>query len=132
MTLYITVDQAIKVHDRMILQHGGLAGIRDLGLLTSAIEMPKSSFNGKKLHKTITEQAAAYLYHIIKNHPFFDANKRTGSFLALLFFRQNKIHSSIDFSEYEILIIGVANNLISKQGVANFFESKLKSKQKKS
>ncbi len=131
MIRYLTVDQAIKVHDRMIEQHGGLPGIRDLGLLTSAIEMAKSSFDGKKLHRTISEQGAAYLYHVIKNHPFCDGNKRTGAFLPLLFFRMNGIHFHIDPLEYEILVIGVAEGLISKKQIAQFFRKKKSSRSSK-
>lgn len=127
MTLYLTVDQAIKVHDLLIQQHGGLPGIRDIGLLTSAIEMPKSSFDGIKLHPTASEKAAAYLFHVIKNHPFCDGNKRTGSFLALLFFRMNSIRFSFDVMQYEILVIGVAENLVTKSQVAQFFDKSMKS-----
>jgi death-on-curing protein len=126
MTVYLTVDQAIKVHDLLIQQHGGLAGIRDIGLLTSAIEMPKSSFDGLKLHPTVSEKAAAYLFHIIRNHPFCDGNKRTGSFLALLFLRMNNVRFSFDIMQYEILVIGVAENLITKKQVAQFFEKNIK------
>lgn len=122
MILFLTVDQAIKVHDLLIRQHGGLPGIRDLGLLTSAIEMPKSSFDGKKLHRTLSEQAAAYLYHLVKNHPFYDGNKRTGAFLALLFFRMNRVRLSIDLRQYETLVIGVAENLMTKKHIAWFFK----------
>lgn len=126
MTVYLTVDQAIKVHDLLIKQHGGLPGIRDLGLLTSAIEMPKSSFDGRKLHPTVCEMAAAYLFHVVKNHPFCDGNKRTGAFLAVLFLRMNHIRLSFDHMQYEILVIGVAENLISKSQVAQFFEKSMK------
>ena len=122
MTRFLTVDEAIQVHDSLISQHGGLPGIRDLGLLTSAIEMARSSFDGKKLHRTLPEQAAAYLYHIIRNHPFYDGNKRTGAFLAVLFFRMNKIHLSFDLKQYEILVIGVAEALVTKRQIVKFFE----------
>jgi len=126
MITYLTVDQSIKVHDMLIKQHGGLAGISDLGLLTSAIEIPKSSFDGVKLHPTVSEMAAAYLFHLIKNHPFCDGNKRTGSFLAFLFLRLNNIHFKLDVMQYEILVIGVAENLVTKSQVAQFFEKNMR------
>lgn len=91
MIKFLPVEQVIFYHDRLIEQYGGLTGIRDIGLLLSALEMPKASISGEYLHKTIFDKAAAYLYHIVCNHPFIDGNKRTGAFSALVFLDINGV-----------------------------------------
>jgi len=121
MTDFITVEQAIKVHDRLVEQHGGLPGIRDLGLLASAIEMPKAAMFGEDLHPTIFDKAAAYLFHLVKNHPFNDGNKRTGAFVAVLFLRINGINIKVDQKNYEDLVLLTANNFANKSQISAFF-----------
>ncbi|ADI37381.1 type II toxin-antitoxin system death-on-curing family toxin [Waddlia chondrophila] len=67
---FLTVTQVIEIHDTFLQAYGGLPGIRDKGLLDSAVEMPKAMAFGEDLHKTLYDKASAYLYHIVKNHPF--------------------------------------------------------------
>ena len=76
---FLTVDQVIEIHDAFLEDYGGLPGIRDKGLLISAVEMPRASMFGEYLHKTIFDKASAYLFHIVQNHPFNDGNKKTGA-----------------------------------------------------
>jgi death-on-curing protein len=128
MTIYITVDQAIKIHDGLIKQHGGLQGIRNIGLLTSAIEMPKSAFDGQQMYPTLFDKAAAYLFYLAKNHPFFDGNKRTEAFVALLFLRMNECKFAMDEMQYELLVIGTAEGLISKAQISLFFKKSFETK----
>lgn len=128
MITYITVDQAIQVHDGLVKQHGGLQGIRDIGLLTSAMEMPKSAFDGQHMYPTLFDKAAAYLFYIAKNHPFFDGNKRTAAFVALLFLRMNDCKIILDEMQYELLVIGTAEGLISKAQISVFFKKSFESK----
>ena len=84
--IFLSYDEILEVHDDQILRYGGSNGIRDKKLLFSALAQPGISFGGQYLHETIFEMAAAYLYHIIKNHPFLDGNKRTGIVSALIFY----------------------------------------------
>ena len=86
MIKYLTIEQVIELHDEMLKRYGGLSGIRDKNLLWSAIDIPKTAMFGQEMYPSIYEKAAAYaayLYHLICNHPFNDANKRTG-YLATL------------------------------------------------
>jgi death on curing protein len=122
MIVYLTVDQAIKIHDRLIEQHGGLPGIRDLGLLASAMEMPKGSFDNYEMHPTLYDKASAYLFYLAKNHPFLDGNKRTAAFIALLFLKMNGLNIHVDQMQYELLVIGTAEGLIAKTQISHFFE----------
>ena len=87
-TSYITLEQVLAIHHDQIERYGGSHGIRDLTLLESAIERPKSSFMGEDLYPTIFDKAAALMHSILLNHPFLDGNKRTSmaSATALLYF----------------------------------------------
>ncbi len=78
----IDLDKILELHKRSLKDYGGGAGVRDMGGLDSAINRPKASFGGEDLYPTPFEKAAAIGESIIMNHPFVDANKRTG-FLAM-------------------------------------------------
>ncbi|MBN1497886.1 MAG: type II toxin-antitoxin system death-on-curing family toxin [Spirochaetes bacterium] len=88
---FITLAEVIEIHKDQIRLYGGPAGIRDINLLTSALALPKSTFNGEYLHRNIFEMAAAYAWHICRNHPFIDGNKRTALVTALVFLEFNDI-----------------------------------------
>lgn len=123
MIKFLPIEQVILYHDHLIDQYGGLKGIRDIGLLLSALEMPKASMFGEYLHKTIFDKAAAYLYHIICNHPFIDGNKRTGSFCAAVFLDINGINTDFSDKEYEKLIVEVAKGQTKKEEISFFFKN---------
>lgn len=74
---FLSFSEVEAIHTDVIANFGGSLGIRDEGLLESALAQTQASFGGEFLHPTIYEQAAAYLYHISMNHPFIDGNKRT-------------------------------------------------------
>ncbi|PIS00542.1 MAG: type II toxin-antitoxin system death-on-curing family toxin [Chlamydiae bacterium CG10_big_fil_rev_8_21_14_0_10_35_9] len=123
MISFITFQYVLEVHDKLIEEYGGKKGILNEGLLRSAIEMPKAKFNGKDLHRTIFDKTAAYLFHITKNHPFIDGNKRTASMTAMIFFASNfKGSFFLLEEEYQNLILGVAKGTVTKKEVAKFFK----------
>lgn len=128
--IFVTLHELIDDHDELIRKYGGLKGIRDIGLLASAMEMPKAGVFGKNLHPTVFDKAAAYLFHIICNHPFIDGNKRTGTITALTFLRQNRIH--IEFTEeqtsvLEELVVSTADGKVTKEEIVKFFRECYKS-----
>jgi len=92
--LFLTLAEVVDIHCNQIKLYGGLPGIRDINLLSSAIAMPHASFHGEYLHNDIYEMAAAYAFHIGKNHPFIDGNKRTALVSALVFLELNGISIS--------------------------------------
>lgn len=110
------------MHDAFLQKFGGLPGIRDINLLRSAVETPKSRMFGQDLYRTIYDKAAAYLYHIVCNHPFNDGNKRTGFGSALLFLKANFIPIKFDKKKYENLVVEVAKGKVTKQEIAKFLE----------
>jgi len=89
--LFLTLAEVIEVHTDQIKRYGGQRGIRDLGLLESALAQPEASFAGEWLHKDLYEMAAAYAYHLCQNHSFIDGNKRTALACALVFLELNGI-----------------------------------------
>ena len=86
---FLQIAEILEIHQILIDLFGGMPGIRDEGLLESALSQPQATFFGELLHPTIHEQAAAYLYHIAKNHPFLDGNKRTAYGAMETFLRLN-------------------------------------------
>ena len=89
--LFLTLAEVTEIHSDQIRRYGGRDGIRDLGLLESALAQPEASFAGEWLHKDVYEMAAAYAYHLCQNHPFIDGNKRTALASALVFLELNRI-----------------------------------------
>lgn len=122
MTKFFTVEQIIEIHDAFLEDHGGLPGIRDKGLLISAVEMPRASMFGEYLHKTIYDKASAYLFHIVQNHPFNDGNKRTGALTTILFLEENGIKISFSDKHYEEFVVNVAQGQKDKDKIAYFLK----------
>lgn len=127
---FLRLEQVLDLQYGMIEKYGGLQGIRDLNLLKSSIEMPKSMMFGEYLHPTIYDKAAAYLYHIACNHPFVDGNKRTASACALIFLSMNNVSLNINQESYEELILDVAKGKANKELISKFFQTRLSSKNK--
>ena len=123
--LFLTLDEVLGLHDDQIRLFGGSGGIRDLGLLQSAIGNAEATFGGQFLHETLFEMAAAYLYGICRNHPFIDGNKRTAADAALTFLDLNGIEIHATEDDLYDLVLAVAEGRISKAVVAVFFEQRV-------
>lgn len=89
--IFLSLTDAVRIHVDQIQHYGGLNGVRDFGLLESALAMPRASFGGEWLHRDRYEMAAAYAFHLCRNHPFTDGNERTGLACALVFLEFNGI-----------------------------------------
>lgn len=121
---FLTLEEVIQIHDDLVAGYGGLQGIRDMGLLVSAIEMPKAAMCGEYLHESIFDKAAAYLFHIVCNHAFLDGNKRAGSAVTLIFLFQNGCKIKYDMEEFEEMVCKVAQGLFSKEEISKFLGKK--------
>ncbi len=121
--IFLDLDQVMRLHRSLIERYGGIDGTRDIGLLQSAIAMPQMAFGGSYLHEDIFEMAAAYLYHIVQNHPFLDGNKRTGTAVAIVFLSVNDIEIDNDEDGVVRLTLSVAAGQIGKREIAEFFRS---------
>jgi death-on-curing protein len=86
---FLTVEVMLALHQRQLERFGGGAGVRDRGLPESAVAQPQASFGGSYVHAGLFDMAAAYLFHIVSNHPFVDGNKRTGLLATQVFLSLN-------------------------------------------
>jgi death-on-curing protein len=86
---FLSLAEALEIHQDQIARYGGRPGTRDLNGLRSALAMPAATFEGRFLHTDLFEMAAAYLFHLVGNHPFLDGNKRTGAVAAIVFLSLN-------------------------------------------
>ena len=121
MPQFLKRQRVLQIHESQIELFGGSSGIRDLGLLESALAMPQASFGGTYLHTDLYAMAAAYLFHIVSNHPFLDGNKRTGTATALFFLKLNGVDHDIDDDALESLVLSVACGETGKDEIAAFF-----------
>lgn len=119
--VFLSLAECIDIHNDQIGRYGGVEGIRDLGLLESAVAMPQVGFAGEFLHVDLFEMAAAYLFHIVKNHPFIDGNKRAGAVSAYVFLRLNGFELHASNEDFERLVRAVAEGRMDKSKVAEFF-----------
>ena len=119
--LFLTVDDIIESHQNQIDTYGGSYGIRDIGLLESAIGQPEASFGGEYLHADIFEMAAAYIYHLVMNHPFVDGNKRVGLEAALIFLEINNENLNASDEELVDLVLKTTAGQVGKREIAEFF-----------
>lgn len=88
-TSFLTTKQVLYIHFRVVKRFGGSKGVRDLGLVESAVARPKATFDKKYLYYSIFDKAAALLQSLLKNHPFIDGNKRTALSSAAIFLKKN-------------------------------------------
>ncbi len=124
---FLNRANVIAIHADTISQEGGAPGIRDVGLLDSAIAMPQQRWAGTVLHPGLAAKAAAYLYHITANHAFIDGNKRTGALAALVFLDLNGIVVN-DLplqEELERVTLEVASGSMSKEELTVWMRSAL-------
>lgn len=119
---FLEIADVLDIHQILIEQLGGMSGVRDEGLLESALSQPKASFFGELLHPTIYEQAAAYLYHLAKNHPFLDGNKRTAYGAMEAFLRLNGYNLALSNEESYNMVIQVAQGEMSKEELTSLLE----------
>jgi death on curing protein len=117
---FLTLDEVLEIHRDQLARYGGAAGIRDLGLLQSALAQPPATFGGQFLHADVSEMAAAYLFHLVQNHAFVDGNKRVGAVAAIVFLRMNDANLRITNAELESLVLSVAQGKTDKAAVATF------------
>lgn len=118
--LFLGIDEVLEIHRDQIQRYGGMRGVRDWGLLESAVAMPLTMFGGSYVHGDLCEMAAAYLFHIVKNHPFYDGNKRTGAVTAMVFLQLNGFDFRADEDAFEKLVRELAEDKVDKSAAARF------------
>ena len=119
--LFLTLEQALVLHEDQIARHGGDPSLRDRGLLESALAMPMAQFGGAFLHPDLFEMAAAYLFHIVMNHPFVDGNKRAGAVAAIVFLDMNDCGVAATNTALAEMVLSVAKGEMRKPEIAEWF-----------
>jgi len=117
---HLDVAAVLAIHAEVLAAHGGLAGVRDRGLLESAVAAPQASFGGKPLIGDPLEVAAAYLFYLCRNHPFADGNKRTALAAALVFLEANgrladPVIPETAIADWEALVLDVAASRLDRE-----------------
>jgi len=106
---FLTPEQVLFIHARLIAETGGEHGVRDLGLLQSAVFRPQAVFDGNELYPDIYHKAAALLESLVNNHPFVDGNKRTGITSAVMFLKINNYSLTASNQELETFVLSIAS-----------------------
>ena len=119
---FLSLEDALYIHEAQLRAHGGATGIRDRGLLESALGMPQAGFGGEFVHTTLFEMAAAYAFHIAQNQPFVDGNKRTGLTAALVFLDINGYEVGDPKSDLYDAMIGIAERRHTKSDLAQLLK----------
>ena len=116
MTRYLSLAEVLKLHGLIIAQSGGSEGLRDLGMLESALGQPRQTFGGEDLYPTLPSKAAALGFSLIMNHPFVDGNKRVGHAAAeaLLMLNGFELIAGVDEAEGEILAVAAGQRTREK------------------
>lgn len=120
---FLSLEDVLSLHADQVALYGGEKGVRDLGLLDSALAQPWATFGGEFLHKDLFEMAAAYLFHVVQNHPFLDGNKRTGAVAALVFLDINGVEIDAPKGSLYEITLSVATGEAGKVQVAEYFRS---------
>jgi death-on-curing protein len=115
---FLSVDDVLAIHAHQIARFGGAAGLRDAGLLASAVAQAQASFGGQYVHADLFEMAAAYHFHLVQNRAFIDGNKRIGLAAALVFLDLNGAPIDAGTEPLYELTMAIARGERSKADVA--------------
>ncbi len=119
---YLTPEQVLFVHHRLIEETGGRHGIHDLTLLQSALARPMATFDNNALYPDLFAKAASLMHSLIKNHPFTDGNKRTAIATASIFLLRNNYSLKASNKELERFTLKVTSENVKLQEMAYWFK----------
>jgi death-on-curing protein len=124
--LFLTLGDTLQLHQHQIEVYGGSPGVRDQALLESALAQPCAEFGDQFLHQDLFEMAAAYLFHLVQNHPFIDGNKRIGAACAhaFLFINGVKLPKECE-DQFEDIVMKTAQGKCEKDEIAAFFKAQI-------
>jgi death-on-curing protein len=125
MIRYLTLEEVLELHRLMLAQSGGLAGVRDLGALDSALSQPQMTFDGQDLYPSLAEKAAALGFSLVCNHPFVDGNKRVGHAAMETFLVLNGWELAADVDEQEQMILRLAAGALKRDEFAAWVQLRI-------
>lgn len=121
----MTINEVIRIHDLSIRKFGGRNGVRDYGLLESALHRPYSTFDGNELYPSIVEKASAIVHSLVGNHPFNDGNKRIGYILMRRLLLMNNLNINASQEEKYDFVIGIAEGTLNYDDIKNWINRHL-------
>jgi death-on-curing protein len=122
---YLSLAEVLVLHERVVAQTGGAAGLRDLGALQSAIAQPRATFDGVDLYPSLGEKAAALAYALVSNHPFVDGNKRIGHAALETFLLLNGFELAAPIDEAEHTFLSLAAGTLTRPALHAWIEQHL-------
>jgi death-on-curing protein len=122
---YLALPEVVELHRRVLQATGGAPGIRDLGVLESAIAQPKATFNGVDLYPTLVEKAAALCLALVQGHPFVDGNKRVGHAAMETFLVLNSAELDAPIGDQEHVMLDLASGRIDRTQLAEWLRQHL-------
>ena len=122
--IYLTAEQVLFLHDRLVEETGGEHGVRDVGGLESALARPQAAFGGTEFYPDLMTKAAVVLDGIVRNHPFIDGNKRAGIATAALFLEINGYRLTATNAELEEFTLRVTTTKPAIENIAEWFRAK--------
>lgn len=129
MIKFLNKQTILAFHQDQVKTYGGQQGVRDEGLLESALAQPQASFGGEYVHEGIYEMAAAYGFHICNNHPYYDGNKRTALVAIYTFLFVNGYRLQANKKSLYAVMIDLANGKVEKKELAEFLEENVKKRE---
>jgi death on curing protein len=123
--IFLTLDEVLALHADQIDRYGGDRGLRDFGLLESALATPRATYGKDFLHGSVPEMAAAYLFHLAGNHPFLDGNKRVELAAAIAFLGLNGLWLEAEPDDLSELVLRVARGEATKAEVGEFIRTRV-------
>lgn len=121
--VWLDADVALAIHDRQLAEHGGGVGVRDAGMLDSALTRPLNQWSYGEDDRCAL--AAAYAFGVAKNHPFIDGNKRTAWVLSRLFLKLNAVELSFTSEDAIATVLALAAGDLSEEEMADWFRTHL-------
>jgi len=121
--VFLTVDDVLQLHEDALEVDGGATGLGDPGLLASAVHAPQASFGGQWLVGDLFDMAAAYMFHIARNHAFVDANKRTALLSTLVFLGLNGYVLDRDDQRLDDAVLDVATGTMTRDVAAQILRA---------
>lgn len=123
---YLSLGEIVDLHQALLGQTGGATGIRDLGMLESALAQPRATFDGTDLHPTLVAKAAAVGFFLALNHPFIDGNKRVAHAAMEVFLFLNGLELIATTDEQERLMLTLADGQVTREQLTTWLENRVK------
>lgn len=122
---YLSLAEVLVLHERVVAQSGGAAGLRDLGGLESALAQPRATFDGADLYPSLAEKGAALAHSLVGNHPFVDGNKRVGHAALETFLVLNGFELTAAVDDAERMFLSLAAGAVTRSALSTWIEQYL-------